>query len=315
MAKQQGGTQSRGSSRGGDSSAGRSTSGRSASSGASSGSAARTGGSTAKQTGSSGSSGGRQATADQRSDQERELNVSREKSNTSPTEMGTAGTPGSSTMAASRTGAPRTDTPTVTSTQSRSQPSTVSSGPSAESSFLPTLMSNPWLMTNAFLSNPFGLARAMNQEMDRLFSGGPADVSPYSQRAGSGVTDSQSVDVSRGQRSGIGRWSPQVEVRQNGNQLTVCADLPGLTAKDIDIQIDDGVLTISGERQQSTEDKRDGYYRSERSYGSFSRSIALPDGVNEDQIRAKFDNGVLEVTVPVPDQRQRGRRVEIQSGG
>ena len=104
-------------------------------------------------------------------------------------------------------------------------------------------------------------------------------------------------------------------MRQNGNQITVCADLPGLTAKDIDIEVEDGILTISGERHQSSEDKKEGYYRSERSYGSFARSVALPDGVDENQIRAKFDNGVLEVTVPVPEQRQRGRRVEIQSGG
>ena len=182
------------------------------------------------------------------------------------------------------------------------------------SSILPALMSNPWLMTNAFLANPFGFARIMNQEMDRLVSSTPADVSPHSQRGGSGSQDSRSLDVSRPQR-GMTQWSPQVEVRHNGNELTVCADLPGLSAKDIDIQVEDGILTISGERHQSSEDKKEGYYRSERSYGSFSRSVALPDGVDEDQIRAKFDNGVLEVTVPVPAQRQRGRRVEIQSGG
>jgi HSP20 family protein len=165
------------------------------------------------------------------------------------------------------------------------------------------------------LSNPFGFARAMNQEMDRLFAGGLADVSPSSQRVGTGSQNSQSLDVSKGARGGMSQWSPQVEVRQNGNQLTVCADLPGLTAKDVDVQVEDGILTISGERNQSSEDRQEGYYRSERSYGSFSRSIALPEGVNEDQIQAKFDNGVLEVTVPVPQQRQRGRRVEVQSGG
>jgi HSP20 family protein len=170
-------------------------------------------------------------------------------------------------------------------------------------------------MTNAFLSNPFGFARAMNQEMDRLFSGNQADVTSYAQRGTTAGQDSRSLDVSRAQRGGMSQWSPQVEVRHNGNKLTVCADLPGLSAKDIDIQVDDGVLTISGERSQTSEDKQEGYYRSERSYGSFSRSIALPEGVNEDQIQAKFDNGVLEVTVPVSEQRQRGRRVEIQSGG
>ena len=260
-------------------------------------------------------SGARQGTqsqaqrpTDQRSDREQALNVSREKSNPSSTDN-TSSSSGASVRATG--GSPNTAT---NQTQPARADGTTVDDRNAESSILPALMSNPWLMTNAFLANPFGFTRAMNQEMDRLFSGSSADVSAYSGRPTAGSRASRSLDVSRPQR-GMTEWSPQVEVRQNGNQITVCADLPGLAAKDIDIQVDDGVLTISGERQQSTEDNREGYYRSERSYGAFSRSIPLPDGVNEDQIRAKFENGVLEVTVPVPEQRQRGRRVEIQSGG
>jgi HSP20 family protein len=226
--------------------------------------------------------------------------------------------PGDTSTAASTRTSNRETSATRDANASQTQPLRASGANiadrNAESTILPALMSNPWLMTNAFLANPFGLARVMNQEMDRLFSGRPDDVSLSAQRAGPGSQDSGSLDVSRPQR-GLRHWSPQVEVRQNGNQLTVCADLPGLSAKDIDIEVEDGILTISGERHQSSEDKKEGYYRSERSYGSFSRSIALPDGVDESQIRAKFDNGVLEVTVPVPEHRQRGRRVEIQSGG
>jgi len=282
------------------------------------GSTTRTNASTTKSSGASTQSGRQsgaragtqseaQQSSDQRTDREQALNVSREKSNTGSNDN-TATSSGSSTRAA--VGSP--NTATNQAQPARAEGTSVADR-NAESSILPALMSNPWLMTNAFLSNPFGFARAMNQEMDRLFSGGSPDVGAYSGRSTASSRDSRSLDVSRPQQ-GMTRWSPQVEVRQNGNQLTVCADLPGLSAKDIDIQVDDGVLTISGERQQSTEDNRDGYYRSERSYGAFSRSIALPDGVNEDQIRAKFENGVLEVTVPVPEQRQRGRRVEIQSG-
>jgi len=178
---------------------------------------------------------------------------------------------------------------------------------------MPALMANPWLMTNAFLSNPFGFARAMTQEMDRIFSGDPADVRPYSGQTNERSSNSGALDTGRGRS--MSEWSPQIEVRHKDNQLTVCADLPGMSAKDIDIQVENGVMTLSGERHQSSEEKQKGFYRSERSYGSFSRSIALPEGVDEDQIRAKFDNGVLEVTVPVPEQRQRGRKVEIQSGG
>lgn len=180
-------------------------------------------------------------------------------------------------------------------------------------SVLPALMANPWLMTNAFMSNPFGFAQAMTEEMDRLFSSG-ADVSPYG-RMESGGQSGRSVAPHGGQRRPGGQWMPQVEVRQRGNELVVSADLPGLKPEDVEIEIEDGVLTISGERQQASEDRDQGFFRSERSYGAFTRSIALPDGVDEDQVQARFEHGVLEVTVPLPQQRQRGRRVQIQAGG
>jgi HSP20 family protein len=316
MAKQQGGSQSRGSSRGTESNAGRSASGRNANQNTST---ARTSASTSRQSGStSGASGGQRTAAsqptaaDQRADQERQLNVSREGAKAGASETTGGASMGTSTGASTAAATGASTAATKGAQAGRTGAANVSDR-NTESSILPALMSNPWLMTNAFLSNPFGFARAMNQEMDRLISGIPADVGSYPQRGAAGGQEPRSLDVSRPQR-GISQWSPQVEVRHNGNQLSVCADLPGLTAKDIDIQVEDGILTISGERQQSSEDKREGYYRSERSYGSFSRSVALPDGVNEGQIRAQFNNGVLEVTIPVPAQRQRGRRVEIQSG-
>ena len=275
------------------------------------GSTTRTAGSSGRQSGLASQSAAQRG-SNQRAEQERTLNVSRERSNAGSNASGDTSTAASTRTSNRDTGATRDAN--ASQTQPVRTSGTNIADRNAESSILPALMSNPWLMTNAFLANPFGLARVMNQEMDRLFSGTPADVSLGSQRTGAGSQDSGSVDVSRPQR-GLRQWSPQVEVRQNGNQITVCADLPGLTAKDIDIEVEDGILTISGERHQSSEDKKEGYYRSERSYGSFARSVALPDGVDENQIRAKFDNGVLEVTVPVPEQRQRGRRVEIQSGG
>ena len=91
------------------------------------------------------------------------------------------------------------------------------------------------------------------------------------------------------------------------------ADLPGLKRDDITVEVDDGVLTLSGERRQENREEREGFYRSERSYGSFYRTIPLPEGVEEDDISATFDEGVLEVRVPVPEQAQRrARRVEIR---
>ena len=97
--------------------------------------------------------------------------------------------------------------------------------------------------------------------------------------------------------------------------MVVRADLPGISPDDVQIDVEDGVLTISGERRNTNEDRQEGFYRSERSYGTFARSIALPDGVDEDQVNARYEHGVLEVTIPLPQQqRQRGRRVQIQGG-
>jgi HSP20 family protein len=104
-------------------------------------------------------------------------------------------------------------------------------------------------------------------------------------------------------------------VFQRGNDMVVRADLPGISPDDVQIDVEDGVLTISGERRNTNEDQQEGFYRSERSYGAFSRSIALPEGVDEDKVNARYEHGVLDVTVPLPQQQhQRGRRVQIQSG-
>lgn len=173
---------------------------------------------------------------------------------------------------------------------------------------IPTLMANPNLMTSAFLANPFGFAEAVTREMDRFMSGA--------------VRGDQfgNEDGGRGMRaSGRGsRWAPQMEVRRRGDELVVCADLPGLEPDDVEIDIEDGVLTIAGERRDQREsgsEENEGVWRTERSYGAFVRSLALPEGVDEDRIEARFDNGVLEVHVPLPEERQsRSRRVEIQSG-
>jgi HSP20 family protein len=151
----------------------------------------------------------------------------------------------------------------------------------------------------------------MSSEMDRLFDtfGGTSQGGRNLSTRGSG----------RGlqQQGGRGQsyWAPPMEVFQRGNEMIVRADLPGVAPDDVQIDVEDGVLTISGERQNTNEDQQEGFYRSERSYGAFSRSIALPEGVDEDQVNARYEHGVLEVTVPLPQQqRQRGRRVQIQSG-
>jgi HSP20 family protein len=229
-----------------------------------------------------GSSSASGQSAQQSSDQERQRQISRE-----PTSSGT----GMQRGGQSGTGS---------SLSGRGQPS-----------MLPAFMTNPGLMASAFMSDPFAFAQAMSQEMDRLFDtfGGTSEGGRALSTSGSGRRLQQ--QGGRGQSY----WAPQMEVFQRGNEMVVRADLPGISPDDVQIDVEDGVLTISGERRNTNEDRQEGFYRSERSYGTFARSIALPEGVDEDQVNARYEHGVLEVTVPLPQQqRQRGRRVQIQSG-
>jgi HSP20 family protein len=110
------------------------------------------------------------------------------------------------------------------------------------------------------------------------------------------------------------RWIPAMDLVQTESSYLLKADLPGLSESDVNIELDDNVLTISGERKAEHTDRKAGYYRVERSYGSFRRSLTLPEGVDADAVKATFENGVLEVTVPKPAQ-QAPRKVQITVGG
>ena len=109
-----------------------------------------------------------------------------------------------------------------------------------------------------------------------------------------------------------GGWWPQIEVTEREGQFTVRADLPGMTRDDVKVEVRGGTLSISGERKQESEEEREGYYRSERSYGSFFRRVSLPEGADAEKAEASFNNGVLEVKVAVPKREPHGRRVEIK---
>jgi HSP20 family protein len=100
-------------------------------------------------------------------------------------------------------------------------------------------------------------------------------------------------------------------VFEREGKLVVRADVPGMRRDQITIEVENGELVISGERQQEQEERRGGIYRSERTYGSFYRVIPLPEGANPEQATATFKDGVLEITMPAP-QRSSGRRIEIQ---
>jgi HSP20 family protein len=109
------------------------------------------------------------------------------------------------------------------------------------------------------------------------------------------------------------RWVPAMDLVETDDHFVLKADLPGLTEQDVHIDVEDDVLTVSGERKSEHEDKREGYVRVERSYGAFRRSLTLPDGVEPEAVTASFDRGVLEIRIPKPEQRK-PRRVAIQVG-
>ena len=106
------------------------------------------------------------------------------------------------------------------------------------------------------------------------------------------------------------RWLPSVDVVEEKDQYVFRADVPGVELDQIEVVFDDGMLTISGEREGKEESEKDGYRRIERSYGSFQRSFRLPDTIDADNISAKSDKGVLEVHVPKQEKAQ--RKIEIK---
>jgi HSP20 family protein len=95
-----------------------------------------------------------------------------------------------------------------------------------------------------------------------------------------------------------GDWTPAVDIKEEKNAYIIHADIPGVDPKDIEVQMENGVLTVKGERESEKKEEREGYKRIERSKGSFFRSFSLPDSVDGDKISAKSKNGVLEVTIP-----------------
>jgi HSP20 family protein len=155
---------------------------------------------------------------------------------------------------------------------------------------------SPWHM------NPFAMMNRYADEMERLFENfGFGGGFPRLWQEGLGET-------------GGSAWSPEIEVYEREDQMVVRADLPGLTKDDVRIDVSDDALTIQGERKREHEERREGFYRSERSYGSFYRSIPLAEGVDTDNAKATFNNGVLEVLMPIREESRRRRRIDIGEG-
>jgi HSP20 family protein len=110
------------------------------------------------------------------------------------------------------------------------------------------------------------------------------------------------------------RWIPAVDLIEENDRFVLRADLPGVGEDDLEIEVEDRVLRVSGQRNTEHQEHTDGYYRLERASGSFRRSLRLPEGVEAEQIEASFAGGVLEVSIPKPEQRQ-PKRVAVKAAG
>jgi HSP20 family protein len=106
------------------------------------------------------------------------------------------------------------------------------------------------------------------------------------------------------------RWMPAMDLLETGDHFVLRADLPGMGEEDVNIELEDSTLTISGERKSEHESSDEGYYRVERASGAFHRSLSLPKGVDPEAVTASFDRGVLEVRIPKPEARK-PRKIEI----
>lgn len=117
-----------------------------------------------------------------------------------------------------------------------------------------------------------------------------------------------------GKTSPVGMFGPSTDVAETDGSIDIEVELPGMSEKDIEISLSDGAMTIRGEKKSEREEKRKGVYLSERTYGSFYRSIPLPPGVDADKAEAAFKNGVLTVTLPKTAEAQaRVKRIPVKA--
>ena len=113
-----------------------------------------------------------------------------------------------------------------------------------------------------------------------------------------------------GNGSTLRRWMPAMDLLETDSHFVLRADLPGMSEEDVNIEGEERVLTVSGERKAEHTERKDSYQRIERAFGSFSRSLTLPDGVDPEAVSASFDRGVLEVQIPKPEQ-PKPRKISI----
>ena len=138
--------------------------------------------------------------------------------------------------------------------------------------------------------NPFAFMREFAKEMDRGFG----------------------RDLRWGNMTS-GSWTPVIEVKETDGTLVVTAELPGIKAEDVKVEITGDGLAVHGERHEEKKEEKEGFYRSERSYGRFYRLVPLPEGTKVDQIKAELNKGILQITVPLPEGKQKGKQIPVTS--
>ena len=138
------------------------------------------------------------------------------------------------------------------------------------------------------------MRQQMTRDMERLF--GDFGVRPF-------VFEPRITEMT---------WAPELEVFERDGRFVVRADLPGMKREDIKVNIQENMLTMEGERKVEEEVKKDNFHRTERMYGTFFRSLPLPEGVKVDQIHAMFKDGVLEVTMPIEEAKKIAKNVEVK---
>lgn len=185
-------------------------------------------------------------------------------------------------------------------------------GMQRQSSPFPSLFS---LTPRDFFSvSPYDLFQRFNDEFNRLAKTFGLPISGFGQMGSASDRQAGAMQGGPQGQPGMMVWNPAIEILQDGNNLMIYAELPGVSQNDVNIEVMEDGLMISGERRNQREDRREGFYHSERSYGRFQRFIPLGENLLTEQARAEFNNGILEITIPMAVSEQRRRQIPIGSG-
>jgi HSP20 family protein len=164
----------------------------------------------------------------------------------------------------------------------------------------------PWSNYGAYGGGPFSVMRRISDEMDRLFEGFGFGRSAF------GGEPAWQGALTSGAEQGAALWSPHLEMFERDGKVVVTADLPGVKKEDVKVEVDQDAITIQGQRRHEQTNRQQSYYRSERSYGSFYRTIPLPEGADPSTASATFRDGVLEIALQAPQKRAGSRSLEIK---